>query len=44
MNKIQNKDHRTGTYELSKILLSCSDDKIYIQNNGDDGLALSYYS
>ena len=27
MNKIQNKDHRTGTYELNKILLSCFDDK-----------------
>ena len=33
MNKFQSKDHRIGTYEINKI---------YIQNNGYDGLALSY--
>ena len=38
MNKIQSKDHRTGTYEVNKILLSCFDDKIYFKNNGCDGL------
>ena len=39
MNRIQSKDHRIRTYEINKISLSCSDDKIYIQNNGCDGLA-----
>ena len=42
MNKIQRKDHRTGTYEINKISLSCTDEKIYIQNNGYDRLALAY--
>ena len=31
MNKIQNKNHRTRTYEMRKISSSCFDDKIYIQ-------------
>ena len=44
MNRIQNKDHRVGTYEISEISLSCFDDTIYIQNNGCDGLALGYLS
>ena len=44
MNRIQSKDHKLGTYEINKISLSCFDDKIYIQNNGYDGLALGYYS
>ena len=42
MNRIQSKDHSIGTYEINKISLSCSDDQIYIQNNGCDGLALGY--
>ena len=42
MNSIQSKDHKIGTYEINKISLSCFDDKIYIQNNGCDGLALGY--
>ena len=42
MNRIQSKDHKTGTYEINKISLSCFDDKIYIQNNECDGLALGY--
>ena len=29
INKIQRKDYRIGTYEISKISLSCFDDKIY---------------
>ena len=33
MIRIQRKDHRIGTYEINKI---------YIQNNGCDGLALGY--
>ena len=44
MNRIQSKDHKTGTYEINKISLSCFDDKTYNQNNGCDGLALGYYS
>ena len=42
MNRIKSKDHRIGTYERNKISLSCFDDKIYIKNNGYDGLALGY--
>ena len=42
MNRIQSKDHKIGTYEINKISLSCLNDKIYIQNNGCDGLALCY--
>ena len=42
MNRIQITDLRIGTYEINKISLSCFDDKIYIQNNGCDGLALGY--
>ena len=44
MNRIQSKDHRIGTYDSNKISLSCFDDKISIQNNGYDGLALGYQS
>ena len=42
MNRIQSKDHKIGTYEINKISLSCFNDKIYIQNNECDGLALCY--
>ena len=42
MNKIQSKGYGIGTYEINKISLSWFDDKIYIQNNGYDGLALGY--
>ena len=35
-------DHKIGTYQLNKISSSCFTDKIYIQNNGCDGLALGY--
>ena len=44
INRIQSKDHRIGTYEITKISFSCFDDKICIQNNGYDGLALGYHS
>ena len=44
MNRIQRKDHRIGTYEINKTSLSCFDGKIYILNNGYDGLALGYQS
>ena len=33
LNRIQSKDHGIGTCEIKTILLSCFDDKIYIQNN-----------
>ena len=42
MNRIQSKDHRIGTYEINKILLSSFDDKIHILNIRYDGLALDY--
>ena len=42
MNRIQSKDHKIGTHEINKISLSYIDNKIYIQNNRWDGLALSY--
>ena len=41
-NRTQSKDHRTTTYEMNKISLSCFDDKIYFQSNGYDRLALGY--
>ena len=31
MDRIQIKDHRIGTYEINKILLSCFDDKVCIE-------------
>ena len=37
---IQSKNHRIGTYEMNRKSLLCFDDKIYIQNNRRDGLAL----
>ena len=42
MNRIQSKDHKIGAHEINKISLSYLDNKIYIQNNRWDGLALSY--
>ena len=42
MNRIQSKDHRIKTHEINKISLSCFDNKIFIQNNGCDELALGY--
>ena len=44
MNRIQSKDHKIGTYDINKISLSCFDDKLYIENNERDGLALGYWS
>ena len=44
MNRIQSKHHRIAAYEINKISLSCVRDKIYIQNNGYDGLAFGYQS
>ena len=42
INRIQSKNHKTGTYEIDKISLSCFDDKTYILNNGFSGVALGY--
>ena len=39
MNRIQNKLHRVGTYDVYKISLSCFDDKRYVLDNGIDTLA-----
>ena len=44
MNGIQSKDRRIGTYEIDKISLFHFDNKIYIQSNGYDRLALRYYN
>ena len=42
MNRIQSKDYRTESYGINKISLFCFHSKIYIQENGYDGLALGY--
>ena len=42
VNRIRSKDHRTRTYEINKISLSCFYNKIYFQNSGREGLALGY--
>ena len=36
MNRTHSKNHKIGTYEINKISLFFFNDKIYIQNNGDD--------
>ena len=42
MNGIQNKNPKIGTYKISKTSLSIFDDKIYILNNGYDGLGFGF--
>ena len=39
MKRVQIKLHRTGTYDVCKISLSCFDDKIYILDSGVNSLA-----
>ena len=39
MKRIQNKLHRFGTYDVSKISLSCFDGKRYISDDGINTLA-----
>ena len=39
MKRIQSKLHRIGTYDVSKISLSCFDDKSYILDDGITSLA-----
>ena len=36
MNRIQSKSYKMGTYNMNKIYLSCSNDKMYILKNRDD--------
>ena len=33
INRTESKENRIGTYKINKISFSCSDDKVYIQNN-----------
>ena len=42
MNRIQNKNHRLGTYKINKISLSWFDNKIHILDNAYEVLALGY--
>ena len=42
MNRIQSKNHKIGTYRVNKFSLFCFNNKIYIQNNGCDRVALGY--
>ena len=42
MNEIPSKGQRIEIYEINKISFSCFDDTIYFENNGYEGLALSY--
>ena len=39
MKRIQSKKHKTGTYEINKISLSCFDDKRFVLNDGIHTLA-----
>ena len=39
MKRIQSKSHKTGTYDVYKISLSCFDDKRYVLNDGVNTLA-----
>ena len=39
MKRIQRKLHRTGTYDVCKISLSCFDDKRYILDDSINSLA-----
>ena len=42
LSRIQSRSYKIATYEIKKLSLSRFDDKIYIVNNGYDGLALRY--
>ena len=33
MKRIQSKKHKSGTYKINKILLSCFDDKRFVLDN-----------
>ena len=40
MKRIQSKLHKTGTYDVCKISLSCFDDKRYVLNDGVNTLLI----
>ena len=42
MKKIQSKKHKLGTYKISKISLSCFDDKRYVLD--DEIFTLGYFN
>ena len=44
MNRMKSKNHRTGTYEINIISLSCFDYKIHTLSNGYDLLVLGCQS
>ena len=44
MKRIQTKNHRIGTYEISNIYVTFFNDKIHIFSNGYNGLARGYQS
>ena len=44
MNRIQSKYHKIGTHEINKISMFCFYDKIYMQNNRCNRLAIGYQS
>ena len=39
MRRIQAKKHKIGTYKIDKLSLSCSDDKIFVLDDGIHTLA-----
>ena len=42
MKRIQSKSHKSGTYKLNKISLSCFDDKRFILDDGINSLAYGH--
>ena len=43
MKTIRNQKHQLGSYEISKVSLSCFDDKRYIQDNETSSYAYGHY-
>ena len=43
MKMIRSQKHRLGSYEINKVLLSCFDDKCYIDDNGTGSYAYGHY-
>ena len=44
LNRFLSKNHKIGMYEINKMYLLCFNNKMYIPNNGYDGLARGYQS
>ena len=42
MKRIQSKKHKSGTYEIDKISLSCFDDQRHVLDDGSRTLSFSY--